>query len=52
MGPYATNGNQWVGFDDKAAIRRKCNFVKDNGFGGGMVWALDLDDFRYKVSEF
>lgn len=51
MGPYATNGNQWVGFDDKAAIARKCNFVKDNGFGGGMVWALDLDDFRNLCGE-
>ena len=45
MGPYAYNGNQWVGFDDKASIARKCHYVRDQGFGGGMVWALDLDDF-------
>ena len=26
-------------------IRLKSQFVKENGFGGGMIWALDLDDF-------
>jgi len=46
MGPYAYKGNQWVGFDDVAQIRRKSQWVKDNGFGGGMIWALDLDDFK------
>ena len=45
MGPYAYNGDQWVGFDDIDTIRRKSEFVRDNGFGGGMIWALDLDDF-------
>ena len=51
MGPYAYNGNQWVGFDDKASIARKCHYVRDQGFGGGMVWALDLDDFRNLCGE-
>ena len=45
MGPYAYKGDQWVGFDDIAMIRRKSEFVKANGYGGGMIWALDLDDF-------
>merc|ERR1719357_1014766 len=45
MGPTAQKGNQWVGYDDITTIRRKSNFIKDNGFGGGMIWALDLDDF-------
>jgi len=51
MGPYAYKGNQWVGFDDKAMIEQKCNYVKDMGLGGGMVWALDLDDFRNLCGE-
>ena len=46
LGPYAFRGNQRVGFDDVAMIRRKSEFVKRNGYGGGMIWALDLDDFR------
>lgn len=46
MGPYAYNGGQWVSYDDVADIRRKAQFVKSMKLGGGMVWALDLDDFR------
>ena len=46
MGPYAYKGNQWVGYDDVETIELKSNFVKENGYGGGMIWALDLDDFK------
>jgi len=45
LGPIAHKGSQWVGFDDIAMIRRKSQYVMDSGFGGGMIWALDLDDF-------
>ena len=40
------SGKQWVGYDDVAMIETKSNFIKENGFGGGMIWALDLDDFK------
>nr|XP_027218101.1 probable chitinase 10 isoform X3 [Penaeus vannamei] len=46
MGPYAYKGNQWVGFDDVHTIRYKSEYIKKMGLGGGMIWALDLDDFR------
>ena len=46
MGPYAYKGNQWVGFDDVHSIRRKTDYIKQMGLGGGMIWALDLDDFN------
>jgi chitinase len=52
MGPYAYKADQWVGFDDIAMIRRKSEFVMANGFGGGMIWALDLDDFANRYDRF
>lgn len=46
IGPYAHRGSQWVSYDDVEEIRRKTQFVKQMKLGGGMIWALDLDDFR------
>jgi len=51
MGPYAYKGDQWVGFDDTDIIRKKSEYIKEMGLGGGMVWALDLDDFKNKCGE-
>ncbi|XP_053107062.1 acidic mammalian chitinase-like isoform X2 [Hemicordylus capensis] len=44
--PYAFKGNEWVGYDNKKSFDYKAQFVKDMKFGGSVVWALDLDDFR------
>ncbi|CAG7699954.1 unnamed protein product [Allacma fusca] len=46
IGPYAYNGNQWASYDDINMILRKSQYIKDMKLGGGMIWALDLDDFR------
>ncbi|KAM3872057.1 acidic mammalian chitinase-like [Diretmus argenteus] len=43
--PYATKGNEWVGFDNKASFETKVGYLKNNSFGGAFIWALDLDDF-------
>ncbi|XP_062312131.1 chitinase, acidic.2 [Osmerus eperlanus] len=43
--PYATKGNEWVGFDTKESYEIKVRYMNDNKFGGAFVWALDLDDF-------
>ena len=48
MGPYAYKGTQWVSFDDATMIAHKTQYIKNMGLGGAMIWALDLDDFRYK----
>lgn len=44
--PYATKGNQWVGYDDTESVKNKVKYVKNRQLAGAMVWALDLDDFR------
>jgi chitinase len=51
VGPYAYSGNQWVSFDDQTMLRRKVQFLKSLGIGGGMVWAMDLDDFKGRCGQ-
>ena len=52
MGPYAYKGTQWVSFDDTAMIKHKTQYLKNMKLGGAMIWALDLDDFRYSQTKF
>ena len=50
IGPYAFKGDQWVGFDDTEQVRLKSELIKKLGLGGGMIWALDLDDFKNRCA--
>ncbi|XP_004689555.1 PREDICTED: acidic mammalian chitinase [Condylura cristata] len=43
--PYAYQGNMWVGYDNVKSFNIKAQWLKQNNFGGAMVWAIDLDDF-------
>ncbi|XP_075052131.1 acidic mammalian chitinase-like [Mixophyes fleayi] len=43
--PYACKDNEWVGFDNKESYDCKVRFLNESGFGGAMVWTIDLDDF-------
>ncbi|XP_064646402.1 chitotriosidase-1-like [Lineus longissimus] len=44
--PYVVKGDQWLGYDDPNSLTNKVNYMKSKGLGGGMIWALDLDDFK------
>nr|XP_018905689.1 PREDICTED: probable chitinase 3 [Bemisia tabaci]XP_018905690.1 PREDICTED: probable chitinase 3 [Bemisia tabaci] len=44
--PFAYRGDQWVGFDDERSLKTKMAWLKEEGFGGIMVWSIDMDDFR------
>ena len=46
VAPYAVNGENWLGFDDEESIRIKSEYIKQQGFAGGMVWSIDTDDFH------
>lgn len=46
ISPYAYVGDQWASFDDVVSVGEKSHYIKDMGLGGGMIWSLDLDDFK------
>ncbi|XP_058457279.1 probable chitinase 10 [Malaya genurostris] len=43
--PFAYRKDQWVGFDDERSLKTKMEWLKEMGFGGIMVWSIDMDDF-------
>ncbi|CAH0385942.1 unnamed protein product [Bemisia tabaci] len=47
-GRWIYNNNQWVGYDGIPELRKKVRLIQNENLGGGMIWALDLDDFRGK----
>jgi len=44
--PHVVSGNQWIGYDDVQSLVTKVRWMKAQGYGGWMIWALDLDDFN------
>lgn len=46
VAPYVVKGDKWFSFDDEFSIRRKSEYIKKMGLGGGMIWSIDTDDFN------
>lgn len=44
--PYASKGNQWVGYDDPKSITIKTEYAVAKKLGGVMIYAIETEDFR------
>lgn len=42
---FAYSQNEWVGYDDTKSLAIKSEYIKKMNLLGGMIWALDFDDF-------
>lgn len=43
--PYITAGTEWISYEDERSITCKTKYVRDNGFGGVMIFSLNTDDY-------
>ncbi|ELT96384.1 hypothetical protein CAPTEDRAFT_147492, partial [Capitella teleta] len=42
---YQYSDSVWIGFDDRETVRKKAQWINQEGYMGAMIWSLDLDDF-------
>lgn len=43
---YVQKGDQWYSYEDPNSIVYKVEYIKSENLLGGMLWAVDNDDFR------
>lgn len=48
---YAFNGYDWISYEDESSTRAKAHWIRQNHFGGAMLFSLNADDFRFRCSD-
>ncbi|KAL9692452.1 hypothetical protein quinque_005496 [Culex quinquefasciatus] len=43
--PCLYAGTEWISYEDERSLECKANYIKENGFGGAMIFSLNTDDF-------
>ncbi|XP_055600421.1 chitinase-like protein 3 [Uranotaenia lowii] len=49
--PYLYAGTEWISYEDERSLECKANYIKENGFGGAMIFSLNTDDFGEYCAE-
>ncbi|XP_055551767.1 chitinase-3-like protein 2 [Wyeomyia smithii] len=49
--PYLYAGGEWISYEDERSLECKANYIKENGFGGAMIFSLNTDDFGEYCAE-
>lgn len=43
--PYFVSGSEWISFENMESMVNKAKFIKENDFGGAMIYSLNSDDY-------
>lgn len=46
---FTFNKDQWVSYDNATTFEQKVKWADSVGFGGLMIWAVDLDDEKFSA---
>ncbi|KAL1123354.1 hypothetical protein AAG570_002439 [Ranatra chinensis] len=44
--PYAFSGQEWISYENDESVLMKAYYIKENRFGGVMIFSLNVDDYR------
>lgn len=44
--PYVYSVFEWISYENDRSIECKSRWIKDNQFGGAMIFSLNADDFN------
>ncbi|XP_057668807.1 chitinase-3-like protein 2 [Diorhabda carinulata] len=44
--PYASKFYEWISFENTQSLTYKAEYIRDQQFGGAMVWSLNSDDYK------